>query len=125
MDKREFSEIRRCLEKTQKQIENEEKRKGWEKQIAKWAESGTTQTEYCRIHGLNAGQFTYRKSRLKKMDDAPGHLVPVQINPVMFQAEPESTSPLRLNIGNGLQIEIENNFDPSLLTALIQTVRAL
>jgi len=112
------------MEKPQRQIENEEKRRKWEKHIETWEESGFTQTEFCRIHGLNVGQFTYWKSQLKRKVD-PNPLVPIQINPDLFQAEPTCRSPLRLNIGNGLQIEIENYFDPSLLTALIRTIRDL
>jgi transposase len=112
------------MEKPQRQIEKEEKRRKWEKHLEAWEESGITQTEYCRIHGLNAAQFTYWKSQLKKKSDT-NTLVPIQINPDMFQAEPSCRSQLRLNIENGLQIEIENNFDPSLLTALIRTVRGL
>jgi len=113
------------MEKSLKEVENEEKRKRWKKQKAAWAESGITQTEYCRIHGLNAGQFTYWKSRLRKKDDAPNHLVPVQISPDMFQPKPACRSPIRLNIENGLQVEIEKGFDPSLLMALIRAVRGL
>ena len=112
------------MEKSQRQIENKEKRKKWKKHIAGWEESGITQTEYCRIHGLNTGQFTYHKSQLKRKTGTPS-LVPIQINPDIFGSEPACKSSLRLNIGNGLQIEIENDFDPSLLTALIRTVRAL
>ena len=112
------------MEKSQRQIENKEKRKKWKKHIAAWEESGITQTEYCRIHGLNAGQFTYYKSQLKRKSGTLP-LVPIQINPDLFQSEPVCRSPLRLNIENGLQIEIENDFDPSLLNALIRTVRGL
>ncbi len=112
------------MEKPQRQIENGEKRRRWEKHIEAWEESGITQTEYCRIHGLNAGQFTYYKSQLKRKADT-NTLVPIQINPDLFQTEPVCRTPLRLNIENGLQIEIENDFDPSLLAALIRTVRGL
>ena len=112
------------MEKSKRQIENEEKRRRWEKRIAAWEESGLTQIEYCRIHGLNSGRFTYWKARLKKKSDTPS-LVPIQLHPDMFRSEPVCRSPLRLNIENGLQIEIENEFDPVLLTALIRTVRAL
>jgi hypothetical protein len=112
------------MEKPQRQIENEEKRKKWEKHIEAWKESGITQSEYCQLHGLNVGQFTYYKSQLKKKADT-NTLVPIQINADLFPSEPPGGSKLRLSLENGLQIEIENNFDPSLLTALIRTVRAL
>jgi len=110
--------------KSQRQIENEQKRRKWEKHITGWEESGITQAEYCRIHELNAGQFTYFKSRFKRKNDnfSP---VAVQINPDMFRSEAACRSALRLNLGNGLQIEIENDFDPSFLTALIRTLRTL
>lgn len=112
------------MEKPHRQIENEEKRRKWKKHMEAWEESGITQTEYCRIHGLNVGQFTYWKSQLKRKVDT-NTLVPIQINPDLFHSEPACRPPLRLNIGNGLQIEIEDDFDPSLLTALIRTVRVL
>jgi transposase len=112
------------MEKSQRQIENEQKRRKWDKHILGWEESGITQTEYCRIHGLNAGQFTYWKSRLRRKSDNTS-LVAVQINPDMFPAGAAGRSSLRLNLENGLQIEIENDFDPSLLTVLIRTVRTL
>lgn len=110
--------------KSQRQIENEQKRRKWEKHIVGWEQSGTTQTEYCRVHDLNAGQFTYWKSRFKRKRDNSS-LVAVQINPDMFQSEAACRSPLRLNLENGLQIEIKNDFDPSLLAALIRTIRTL
>lgn len=112
------------MEKSQRQIENEQKRRKWEEHIVGWEESGITQAEYCRIHDLNAGQFTYFKSRLKRKSDNSSP-VAVQINPDMLQPETACRSPLRLNLENGLQIEIKNDFDPSLLAALIRTVRML
>lgn len=112
------------MEKSRRQNENEQKRRKWEKHIAGWKESGITQTEYCRLHGLNAAQFTYWKSRLKKKSDNSS-LVPVQINPDMFRTEGTYRSALWLNLENGLQIEIKNDFDPSLLTALVRTARTL
>lgn len=112
------------MEKSQRQIENEQKRCKWEKHISGWEGSGTTQTEYCRIHGLNAGQFTYWKSRLKRKNDNSS-LVAVPIDPDMFKSEASVRSPLRLNLENGFQIEIESDFEPSILKALIQTVRTL
>jgi transposase len=112
------------MEKCQRQIENKEKRKKWKMHIEAWEESGITQTEYCRIHGLNAGQFTYYKSQ-RKRKAGTNTLVPIQINPDLFPSEPPGGSKLRLNIENGFQIEIENDFDPSLLTALIRTVRGM
>jgi len=112
------------MEKPQRQIENEEKRRKWKRHLKAWEESGTTQTEYCRINGLNEGQFTYWKSRFKrKAKTSPP--VPIQINPDLFPSEPSGVSKLRLNLENGFQIEIESDFDPSLLTALIRTIRAL
>jgi len=113
------------MEKSRRQIENDRKRRKWKKHLELWEESGITQTEYCRIHGLSACQFTYWKSQFKKKAAATNSLVPIQINPNLFQSKADGTSPLRLNIENGLQIEIENDFDPSLLTALIRTVRSL
>ena len=50
------------MEKSQRQIENKEKRKKWKKHMEAWEESGITQTEYCQLHGLNVCQFTYWKS---------------------------------------------------------------
>lgn len=112
------------MEKSQRQLENERKRRKWKKHIEVWEESGITQTEYCRNHGLSACQFTYWKSQFKKKA-ATNSLVPIEINPDLFQSKGADTSPLRLNMENGLQIEIGNDFDPSLLTALIRTVRGL
>ena len=112
------------MEKSQRQIENEAKRKKWKKHMEAWEESGITQTEYCQLQGLNLCQFTYWKSQLKKKGET-NTLVPIQINPGLFSPKPPSDSKLRLNLENGLQIELENNFDPSLLAALIRTVRTL
>ena len=112
------------MEKSQRQIENKEKRKKWKKHMEAWEESGITQTEYCQLHGLNVCQFTYWKSQLKKKTDT-STIIPIQINPDLFSSDPPGGPKLRLNLENGLQIEIENDFDPSLLTALIRTVRAL
>jgi hypothetical protein len=68
------------MEKSQKQIASEEKRLKWEKHIEVWEESGMTQTEYCRIHAVNAGQFTYWKSQLKKKTDTDTLVMEAQLN---------------------------------------------
>lgn len=112
------------MEKSQWQIENEEKRTKWEGHLKAWEESGFTQTEYCRHHGLSIHQFTYWKSHFNRNNGA-NTLVAVQINSKLFQPEPAGKSSLRLNIENGLQIEIDTDFDPSLLSAVIRTVRGL
>lgn len=112
------------MEKSQREIENAEKRKKWKKHLEAWEESGITQTEYCRIHGLSIHQFTYWKSHLI-IKNGSNSLVPIQISPEIFQSKSISRSQLRLNMENGFQIEIENGFDPSFLTVLIRTVRGL
>jgi|WetSurMetagenome_2_1015567.scaffolds.fasta_scaffold100648_1 hypothetical protein len=112
------------MEKSKRQIENEEKRKKWKNHMEAWDVSGITQVEYCRLHGLSVHQFTYWKSHFKR-NNGTTSLIPVQINPKLFQSEPAGKAILRLNIENGLQIEIDNDFDPSLLSEVIRTVRGL
>lgn len=44
----------------------EQKRTHWQSHIDNWQQSGVSQTEYCKQHGLKLANFGYWRTRLKK-----------------------------------------------------------
>ena len=90
----------------------------WKSQIDRWAESSMTQVEYCRQQKLVPHRFTYWKSKFKK-----------QNLPVEFVQIPEpipiNSVGLKLNIGQGLQIEIPDDFSHVTLEQVLVTLKVL
>ena len=52
------------MEKISRASERAAKRQYWQEQFENWKESGLTQAEYCRRHGLKQHQWWYWKKRL-------------------------------------------------------------
>jgi len=97
---------------------SEELGKLWKQHIEQWSESGLSQTEYCRQNVLSRHRFTYWKIKFK-----PKNL------PAKFVQIPEPLDihvpDLKLNIGQGLQIEIPEGFSRATLEQVLATLKVL
>lgn len=91
----------------------------WKHHIKQWSESGMSQNAYCRQNDLRPNQFTYWKIKFKNQALVPEFVqVPsTQISQVLNLSEQKG---LRLNIDNGLQIEIPDGFSQTTLTQVLQ-----
>ena len=104
--------------------ENKRKREYWSSHIVRWQESGSSQTEYCREHGLKDHQFTYWKKRIVRTE-AAAKFVSLNLSSFTKQQPPQAGSALRVVVSDGLKIEVEAGFDPHLLGQLIVALRGV
>jgi len=98
---------------------NRERQSFWKSHIDQWSESGISQLEYCRLHGLIPHRFTYWKTKFKNQ-----HL-PVEFVQVTSEAMNINLSGLKLNIGPGLQVEIPDGFCRETLEQVLATLKVL
>ena len=104
-------------------IPPEDRRRQWQEHIKQWRSSGLTQKEYCRRNGFRWSTFHYWRKRLESSEAA---VTLVQL-PVGFNGD-GSAAPgygLRLLLGDRYKIEIGDNFHPSTLARLVDTLGRL
>lgn len=90
----------------------------WRSHIDRWAESGMSQVEYCKQYELIPHRFTYWKSKFKK-ENLPVEFVQIP------EPMPINSVGIKLNIGQGLQIEIPEDFSRVTLEQVLVTLRVL
>ncbi len=97
-----------------------DKHEYWQKHIRACAQSGMSQAEYCRTHGLKDSRFTYYKLRAAKSDARPvpqsrqtdKHSEKLFI-PLKTTRVPAAA--LRLELPNGVVFECGESTDPAWL----------
>lgn len=103
---------------TSQKEKSEELARFWKTHIDQWATSGLTQTEYCRQNEISRDRFTYWKTKFKKQNSSVEFVrlpVPIRVDPVG----------LKLNIGQGLQIEIPDGFKKETLEQVLSVLKAV
>lgn len=98
---------------------NEERRQYWQSHIDQWSETSGSQLEYCRQNNLIPHRFTYWKTKFAKQN-LPVEFV--QITPRQLGIDLPN---LKLNIGQGVQIEIPDGFSQSTLEKVLTTLKVL
>ncbi len=107
------------MENKSRQADMEGKRQFWKEQVQQWQESGLSQKEYCRQNNLRDNQLTYWKKRFLKTESSVS-LVELKVSGNFISNHGYSSrSPLKLNLCNGYQIEVDQGFDPVTLKQLI------
>lgn len=97
-----------------------EKYQYWQPHIMAWEQSGESQVEYCRRHGLNIKPFGYWKRKLVKKSEGVS-FVPVSIKPI-HAVSVKPGSQLKIVTGNGLRIEVGDGFNPATLRMLLDVI---
>ena len=97
-----------------------EKNKFWQLHINAWQQSGISQADFCRRHGLNIKIFGYWKRKLYSRPEGVS-FVPVAIK-TSHTAYVKTGSSLRVVTSNGLSIEIGDGFNPATLRLLLDTI---
>lgn len=94
-------------------------RRFWLAHVRALAESGFSRREYCRRHQLSYDCLTYwvRKHRSGAESAQLPALVEVALRPEL--APRRSSAALRLHLGCGRMLEIEPDFDPDALVAVL------
>jgi len=94
-----------------------EKREFWEEQIRFWQESGLSQSEYCKRHGIRTSQWFYWRKRC--LDSETGlTLVPLKIPSAKVPSH--RTPAIRVITPNGFTIELDAD---TLLIAVPHLIR--
>ena len=105
---------------TQSQKNAEHRREIWSDTITSWKQSGLSQRAYCEQHQLALGTFTYWRGRLKKLE-AGNHAHKPRFLPVTLQQRSDHS--LTLLINGRHHLEIKSDFDPDLLSKVVQAVQ--
>ena len=108
------------MEEATRQEEVKNKREHWRAHSEAWQESGQTQGEYCKQHGLSLKTFAYWRRRFKA-NSAAVRLV--QLPPGALRQSERST--LRVVVDNRYTIEVEDGFNPSTLGSILEVLRGL
>jgi len=101
-----------------------EKRHYWEVRVREWEQSGLPQTVYCRQKGLKIRNFGYWKRRLSE-PSSDVSFVSLQVQSNIFQSSHPSAASLKVVLGRGQKIEVDEGFDPVTLKRLIYTLEGL
>lgn len=99
-----------------------QKREFWEEQIRFWHESGLSQTEYCKRHGIRTSQWYYWRRRCRDTETGLA-LVPLKLPPVNEHCR--KVAMLRVITPNGFTIELDGNAPVTSLPNLIREVAAI
>lgn len=99
-----------------------EKKEFWEEQIRFWQESGLSQSEYCKRHGIRTSQWFYWRRRCR--DIATGlTLVPLKLPSANRPSH--RASAVRVITPNGFTIELDGDAPFTSLSQLIREVAAI
>ena len=91
----------------------------WQRLVAKQAESGLSAAAFCHRHHLNLHQFYRWRHRLRN-DEAERNLAPDFLELVPYS--PQGQSGIRIRLGPELSIEVDQEFDPSTLRAVVNAL---
>jgi Transposase len=97
--------------------QNVESRNRWRQHINQWAETGLSQAEYCREHGLRQTQFCYWKKQFLKTKKFPLQIVQIP-TPIKIDERPEYLNEnstcyrqdMKIILKNGIQVVLSDDF---------------
>ena len=99
-----------------------EKRDFWEEQIRFWQESGLSQSEYCKRHGIRQSQWFYWRRRFRDTETEPT-LVPLKLPSLVGHSH--KVPVIRVITPNGFTIELDADASVTSLPHLIREVAAI
>jgi hypothetical protein len=94
----------------------------WQGIVEKQAESGLSGIAFCREHNISLQRFYHWRRRLKN-EESHGDSTTGFFELVPCSAQPRSG--IRVRIGDELSIEVDRDFDPFTLRAVIEAVGAI
>jgi hypothetical protein len=109
-----------CQEAKPTDATPEDRRRQFEEHMRRWRSSGLTQAEYCRRNELKWSTFNYWRKRLATSTAAVTLVqVPVGLN---SDGSVSSGQGLTLLLEGRYRVEIGDNFNPSTLARLVDTL---
>ena len=103
-----------------------DKQRAWLDHVEACVASGGSMKRYAEKNGLDLQSFYLWKGRLKKLGVIAGRTVEVAVEPVRISQTPTScgsrTHGTRIELGDGVRIEVPHNFDVDMLCDLVRHV---
>jgi hypothetical protein len=107
--------------KSSQKTENRKKKKIWQAHLDAQVKSGLNQAEYCRQNKLIASRFTYWKIKFKNSENK---LLFIPVSSSQTEAiSCNNNSSIELLLDAKYRIKINDDFNPSILSKLIATLR--
>ncbi len=100
-------------------MNTDERRSHWRGVVAEQAESGLSASAFCRERHIKLPLFYRWRSRLRKTEGNSASSGFLELAPSTAQ---QSSSGIRIHLGNGLSIELERVFDPLTLRTAIEAL---
>ena len=101
------------------------KRQEWSGHIRAWRESGWSQAQYCRQHGLSPGLFSYWKRGIEEPSPCDVELVPVGMHPIQFYSSGEAANSALVLLVGQYRVEVGERFDPGTLARLVSILERI
>ena len=109
-----------------KKEERSANRKCWINHLKKWKAGGLTQAEYCRQNELSDKSFYYWKRRFEIKNKSISFVKLPDLSDLQNKHKNiHSNNSLKVLIGNELQIELNDNFNPETLKKAVQALRSI
>ena len=97
----------------------------WQAHVSQQIKSGLNRAEYCRQHNLSYHTLTYWCRKLSKpMRPSERSLVPVTLRSNIQPVAKQQAAPLKILFPGQATIEIGDDFLPSTLNKLLDTLKA-
>ena len=94
----------------------------WKEQIRSWQQSGLSQSEYCKQHGIRSSQWFYWKKRCRNAE-AGLTLVPVKLSSLTGFTRKQTV--IRVITPNGFTIELDCDASLQSIPQLVRQVAAI
>jgi len=96
----------------------QQRRRLWERRVARWRASGLSMAAYCRQHGLSYWMFVSWRQRIERTVTPA---TPLTLIPVV--APPPSGGSITIRLPDGIGIEVEPGFDAGVLSAVMRALQ--
>ena len=96
----------------------QQRRRQWERRVARWRASGLSMAAYCRQHGLSYWMFVRWRQQIERTVTP---VSPLTLIPVVAQAP--SGGAITIRLPGGIGIEVERSFDAGVLNAVMRALR--
>jgi hypothetical protein len=96
----------------------QQRRRQWERRVARWRASGLSMAAYCRQHGLSYWMFVRWRQRIERTvtPASPLTLIPVVVPTPRGGA-------ITIRLPDGIGIEVEPGFDAGVLSAVMRALQ--
>lgn len=96
----------------------QQRRRWWQRRVARWRASGVSMAAYCRQHGLSYWMFVRWRQRIERTVTPAS---PLTLIPVV--APTPGGGAITIRLPDGIGIEVKPGFDAGVLSAVMHALR--